>query len=210
MRLLIAGMTLVCLPTSVLADELPAQSPGALGRLSRALGLQDAGTSVGVSYYTPTQEHRNIDVTTVDLSRGWMLWRMFEVQGRLGLFHAQGTRTDAPDGVSPDSTATGVAPGAAARLYPLELLGPRPVRPFVEGSAQFLYTPGTQNGFPAGGSGANGFLRAGAGLLVQLGPHLALEATYQWYSHVSDGTGLLPQNPMWNGHGGTLAVRRRF
>ncbi len=198
---IICGMALMCAAGNVLADERP---------LSRLLDLQDAGRSVGVSYYTPTQNHRDIDVTAVEFSRGWSLLRAFEVQRRLGVFHAEGTRTDAPFGVDPDSTATGVCAGIAARFYPLDLLRVGRLRPFVEGSAQFLYTPGTRNGFPSGGSGVNGFERAGAGVLLQIGPHFALEATYQWYSHVSNGTGLSPQNPMWNGHGGALAVRRDF
>ena len=175
-----------------------------------ALNLENAGSSISVSYYTPTQAHRDIDITTIDFSRGWKLLGALEIQRRLGLFHAWGTRTDAPYGVDPDSTATGVSAGIAARLYPLDLIGVNRLRPFVEGSAQILYTPGTRDGFPSGGSGLNGFERAGAGVVVQLSPRLALEATYQWYSHVSNGSGVSPQNPMWNGHGGTIGIRRLF
>jgi len=41
-------------------------------------------------------------------------------------------------------------------------------------------------------------------------PRLSLEFNYQWYAHVSNAAGLSPQNPMWNGRGGSIALRRRF
>jgi len=167
-------------------------------------------SSLSASYYTPTQDHREIEITTVDLSRAWRIWGGLEIQRRLGLFHASGKRTDAPDGVNPDSAATGVTAGAALRWYPFDFLHLRRARPFIEGSAQFLYTSGTHDGFPSGGSGVNGFERAGAGVLIRLGPRLDLEVSYQWWSHVSNGTGLSPQNPMWNGHGGTVGLRREL
>ena len=209
---LILVLMFIGTPVPALADDpkTGSESPPVYRQLFQFLNVENAGSSISVSYYTPTQAHRDIDVTAVDFSRGWTLLGVFEVQRRVGLFHAQGTRTDAPFGVDPDSTATGISAGVAARLYPLDLIRTSRVRPFVEGSAQFLYTPGTRDGFPSGGSGVNGFERAGAGIVVQLGRRLALEATYQWYSHVSNGAGLTPQNPMWNGHGGTIGVRRLF
>ncbi len=177
-------------------------------RLAELLGFTPAGQSLGTSYYTPTQDARDIDVMTLDWSRGWKVWGAFELQERLTALHAHGARTDAPYGVDPDSTATGLAVGPAVRFYFLDFLGVEPARPFLEGSAQFLFTPGTADGFPSGGSGVNGFERAGAGILFRLRAHLAMEVTYQWYSHVSNGVGLSPQNPMWNGRGGSIALRR--
>jgi hypothetical protein len=207
---LTAGLIVMSAAAPVLAQQQDTDSGVAPlhRRLADLLGFEGAGRSLGVSYYTPTQDHRDIDVTAIDFSRGWKVWDVFEFQSRVGLFHATGRRTDAPYGVNPDSTATGFDMGVAARFYALDVLEVRRIRPFVEGSAQFLFTPGTHDGFPSGGSSVNGFERAGAGVLVQLTPRLAIEATYQWYSHVSDGAALSPQNPMWNGHGGTLAFRR--
>jgi hypothetical protein len=189
-------------PTS---DDSSSASEGPPARL---FNLTASGNSFGASYYTPTQDHREIDVTAFDYSRAWRLLEVFEVQRRVGLFHASGTRSDAPYGVNPNSTATGMTFGPGVRLYPLYRLTD-PVGVFVEGSAQILYIPGTK-GFPAGGTGLNGFLRAGAGALFELNPKLAIDASYQWYSHVSNASGLSPQNPMWNGHGGTIALRRQF
>jgi hypothetical protein len=210
---LILVLMLIGTPIAALADDPKTdnnRSPPMYRELFQFLGVEDAGSSISVSNYTSVQAHRDIDVTTADFSRGWTLLRAFELQRRIGLFHSHGTRTDAPYGVDPDSTASGISAGVAARLYPLDLIGVDRVRPFIEGSAQFLYTPGTHAGFPSGGSGVNGFERAGAGIVIQLRRRLALEATYQWYAHVSNGSGLSPQNPMWNGHGGSIGVRRAF
>jgi len=175
---------------------------------ARLLNLTASANSFGLAYYTPIQDHREIDVTAFDFTRSWRLGDAFEIQRRLGLFHASGHRSDVPYGVNPDSTATGVTFGVGGRLYPLYFLS-SPARVFVEGSAQVLYTPNTQE-FPAGGTGLNGFLRAGAGFQFELRPSLAIEASYQWYSHVSNASGLSPQNPMWNGQGGTVALRHQF
>ena len=184
----------------------PPDSPGTAGLLE----LQPAGQSLAATYYAPIQNQRDIDVMTLDLSRAWRLETAFELQERFTVFRAHGSRTDAPFGTDPDSAATGFAVGPALRLYFLDFLDTGRARPFVEGSAQFLFTPGTAGGFPAGGSGVNGFLRAGAGVLLRLRPRLAIEATYQWYSHVSNAAGASPQNPMWNGRGGSIALRQEF
>ena len=174
--------------------------------LARLLNLSASGSALGGAYYTPTQEHREIDVIALDFMRSWRVVDAFELQRRLTLFHASGRRTDVPYGVDPDSTATGVAFGVGGRFYPLHFLA-SPAKVFVEASAQVLYTP-TKEEFPPGGTGLNGFLRVGGGLLFQIRPRLAIEASYQWYSHVSNASGLSPQNPMWNGHGGTLTLRK--
>ena len=174
--------------------------------LAKLLKLSASGSALGVAYYTPTQEHREIDVTALDFTRSWRVVNAFELQRRLTLLHASGRRSDVQYGVDSDSTANGVAFGVGGRLYPLYFLA-SPAMVFVEASAQVLYTPAKEE-FPPGGTGLNGFLRAGGGVLFQIRPKLAIEASYQWYSHVSNASGLSPQNPMWNGHGGTVTLRR--
>lgn len=183
-------------------------SPSLHRGLAELLDFAPSGLSLGTSYYMPTQSQRDIDVMTLDLSRSWRVWRVVELQERFTVFNAHGTRTDAPYGVNPDSTATGAAVGPAVRLYFLDFAGLERARPFLEASAQFLFTPAAADGFPSGGSGVNGFERAGAGVLFRIRANLAIEATYQWYSHVSNGAGVSPQNPMWNGRGGSVALRR--
>ena len=212
MKSILPGLLLAICSLPAWAD--PPQTGGASLPESQGaaelLELQPAGQSLAATYYAPTQDQRDIDVMTLDLSRAWRFETAFELQERFTVFRAHGSRSDAPFGIDPDSSATGFAVGPALRCYFLDFLDIGWPRPFVEGSAQFLFTPGTAGGFPAGGSGVNGFLRAGAGVLLRLGPRLALEATYQWYSHVSNAAGSSPQNPMWNGRGGSIGLRREF
>ena len=157
---------------------------------------------LGVAYYATSQSYYDISFETVDLGRAWRLGSMLELQGRLGLFHSQGERLDAPYLPSQSSETTGVTFGAGARFYALQL---RKARLFIEGSVEILYTPGSQQ-FPVGGTGINAFLRAGGGLQYQITPRLALEAHLE-YAHISNGAGNVEQNPMWNGHGGGLTLR---
>jgi hypothetical protein len=128
---------------------------------------------------------------------------LWEAQGRLGLFHSQGERLDAPYLPSQNSTTSGVTFGGGGRIYALQTSH---IRVFLEGSAEILYTPGSRQ-FPAGGTGLNAFLRVGGGLQCPLTQRLALEAHYE-YAHVSNGAGSVEQNPMWNGRGGGLTLRR--
>ena len=157
---------------------------------------------LGVAYYATSQSYYDISFETVDLGRAWRLGSMLELQGRLGLFHSQGERLDAPYLPSQSSETTGVTFGGGARFYALQL---RKVRLFIEGSVEILYTPGSQQ-FPVGGTGINAFLRAGGGLQYQITPRLAVEAHLE-YAHISNGAGNVEQNPMWNGHGGGLTLR---
>jgi hypothetical protein len=157
---------------------------------------------VSASYYVTSQSYYDIDVQAVDLGRAWQLGSVLELQARLGAFHSHGERLDAPWLLSQDSTTSGVTFGGAARVYAFQV---RPVRLFVEGSVEMLYTPGG-NQFPAGGTGINAFLRIGGGLQYPITRRLTLEAHYE-YAHVSNGAGSVEQNPMWNGRGGGLTLR---
>jgi hypothetical protein len=158
---------------------------------------------VSAAYYVTSQSYYHIEVETLDLGRAWRLGRLLEVQARLGAFHSQGERLDAPYLLSQDSTTSGATFGGAGRIYPLQL--PQ-IRLFFEGSVEILYTPGG-NQFPAGGTGINAFLRVGGGLQCPISQRLALEVHYE-YAHISNGAGSVEQNPMWNGRGGGLTLRR--
>jgi hypothetical protein len=158
---------------------------------------------ISTSYYVSSQSFYDIEVETLDIGRAWRLGNRLELQGRLGAFHSQGERLDAPSLSSQNSRTSGVTFGGAARVYAFQT---RYVGLFVEGAVEILYTPGSEQ-FPAGGTGLNAFLRAGGGLQWQLTPRLALETHYE-YAHVSNGAGSVEQNPMWNGRGGGLTLRR--
>ena len=181
----------------------PPSSSSAPAAPARMFPLTETADWLSASYYTTSQSYYDISFETVDLGRAWRLGRLLELQGRIGAFHSQGERLDAPYMPSQNSTTTGVTFGADARVYALQL---RRVRLFVEGSVEILYTPGGQQ-FPVGGTGVNAFLRAGGGVQCQITRGLALEAHFE-YAHVSNGAGSVEQNPMWNGHGGGLTLRR--
>jgi opacity protein-like surface antigen len=174
--------------------------PGLLARLFPLTGTADW---ISGSYYVTSQAYYDIEVEAIDAGRAWRLGSVLELQGRLGAFHSEGERLDAPWLGSENSRTTGVTFGGGTRLYALQ----RPyARLFVEGSVEILYTPGGEQ-FPAGGTGVNAFLRVGGGVQCQITPRLALEAHYE-YAHVSNGAGSVEQNPMWNGRGGGLTLRR--
>ena len=179
----------------------PASAPA--GLIARWFPLTQTANWLNVSYYTSMQDYNAINVEALDLARVWQFANIFELQGRLGAFHAQGSRSDAPWLDDSNSTTSGATFGIGSRLYPLSV---QRMRIFIEGSVEILYTPGSSD-FPAGGTGLNAFLRAGGGMQYQLTGRLALEAHYE-YAHVSNGAGDVPQNPMWNGRGGGVSIRR--
>ena len=164
-----------------------------------------AGTAdwISASYYATSQSFYDIEVETIDVGRAWRPWSMLELQGRVGVFHSEGERLDAPWLTSQNSRTTGVTFGGGLRVYPMQT---RYARLFIEGSVEILYTPGSEQ-FPAGGTGVNAFLRAGGGVQWQITGRLSLETHYE-YAHVSNGAGSVDQNPMWNGRGGGLTLRR--
>jgi hypothetical protein len=208
-RVLLLRVLLVCVTWPAVAwtaqtdapQSQPASAPA--GLISRWFPLTQTANWLSVSYYTSAQEYNEINVEALDLARAWRLGNILELQGRLGAFHAQGIRLDTPYQYSSNSTTSGATLGIGSRLYPLAV---RRMRIFLEGSVEILYTPGSSD-FPAGGTGINAFLRAGGGVQYQITERLALEAHYE-YAHVSNGGGSVPQNPMWNGRGGGISIRR--
>ena len=170
--------------------------------MARLFPLTQTADWLNVSYYTSAQAYNEINVEALDLARAWRLGNRLELQGRLGAFHAQGTRLDAADPSDDNSTTYGATLGFGSRLYPLVV---QRTRIFIEGSVEILYSQGSD--FPAGGTGLNAFLRAGGGVQYQITTRLALEVHFE-YAHVSNGGGSVPQNPMWNGRGGGVSIRR--
>src|SRR5581483_6920638 len=159
----LSALFLCAVSLPVLGDPAPGdalQSPpssASPGLLARVFPLTATVDWLSVSYYVTSQSYYDIDVEAVDLGRAWRLGSILELQGRLGAFHAQGERLDAPYLSSEDSTTSGATFGGAARVYAYQL---RRMRLFIEGSVEILYTPGG-NQFPPGGTGVNAFLRAG-------------------------------------------------
>jgi hypothetical protein len=192
------------------ASPALAGEPAATGGGNPGVAAQHPGDErqlaweIRTGYFVSIVSDRHIDVAILEAARDWRYWGGLELQVRGGIFHSTGIRTDAPLGVAPDSTATGVSAGGGIRYYPLDL---HRVHLFLDASVQILVTPGQQ--FPAGGSGLNGFLRGGAGVSYDFSRRFTLEAIYQ-VAHVSNASGGGPQNPGWSGQGGCLSVRLGF
>ena len=195
------------------AAEMPTTGPDGVGLTGRSetaewidrfFTVNERAWTFSTGYYAPTQRFRDINLKTFELARAWRFSSALELRAEGGLFRADGTRNDAPSGISPDSTATGMSGGLGVRLVAIDL---GPAHLFAEGSAHILWTPSQP--FPAGGTGVNWFLRGGGGLSYDLAPRLAIEVGYH-RAHVSNSSGLAPQNPQWNGQGGFLSLQRRF
>ena len=207
---LIAGIGLLAAFASVSA--VADQNGGGSGAswFKQFIALDEDARIINVDYFHPIQQDRDIRVESVDFARAWRSVNGLEFQWRVGLFHSNGSRQDVAFMEPPNSTMFGVSGGGVIRLYPIEFWWQSPRGHFfLQYSEHILWTGRHNSQFPAGGTGLNGFARWGWGVSYDFTPRLTLEATYL-HGHVSNGSGLTPQNPMWNGKGGGLAVRFRF
>lgn len=82
-----------------------------------------------------------------------------------------------------------------------------PVRPFLAWSVGLLLFP--RRPFLSGGDVYEGILSFGGGVEVSLSSRVTLRAQAQ-YAHLSNGQGLGPHNPAWDGVGGALGVGWSF
>jgi opacity protein-like surface antigen len=159
-------------------------------------------------YYWPRgdfeEEHRKIDIALLSAHAVWQFAGGFELQLGGGLLVGQGTKSQIDDPVERDSDGYGIHAGGTLRYY---LLRTGPVSAFVDGILNTAWTPGQQ--FPDGGSGSNGWVQWGLGLRYDVSGDWAVEGGYR-HSHMSNGGGLVPHNPAWNGQGMYLGVRQRY
>jgi hypothetical protein len=192
-----------------LAAALIAAAPAASADtlLSRAFTVKETGWVANFDMHRPkdTWNQTNRDITLMSLEglRSWEFQYGLEAMAGGGVFIATGTRTDLGWAAPIKSDAYGVALGGGLRWYVFNLAG---VRPFGDGFVNFAYTP--THPFPAGGSAVNGYLRAGGGVRYDISKQYALEAGFH-LAHVSNGGGLVPGNPAYNGQGWFLNMRWR-
>jgi opacity protein-like surface antigen len=146
---------------------------------------------------------RDLDAVSVSAMRSWRFSSGFEAQLGAGLFSAEGTTSELFSGDPPrDSDALGLRAGGRIR-YNFPELGP--VRPFADGYAGVLWTPG--NPFPAGGTAVNGIASWGGGAEIGLSKRWSVEAGWR-NTHISNGGGLVDHNPAWDSSGPVLGLRR--
>lgn len=191
---------------------MPALAAGLAASPARAdegfFSVKDRAWAMRFDYSGPRasfdEEFRDIGLSTLEVQRAWTFHGPFELRAGGGLTYAKGS-TSEPLAATPRNNVDvlGLNAGVEARIDVARL---KDVRLFVDGSVNMLWTHGKQ--FPPGGSGANGYVRAGPGVMVRLNDKLALEGGYH-LSHVSNGAGLVAHNPAFNGKGPFLALRIR-
>lgn len=163
-----------------------------------------------LEYFVPQpgfdRRNRDIDVSDVRVSRGWHFRWGLEFQ--LGAFFLRATGTRAAPSLAPSpqqepSGAYGLGIGPDFRWNFLQF---RRLRLFADADPDVFFT---NHDFPAGGSKYNFFLRVGAGPAFGLTKSLWVEGRFLW-AHISNGQGLGPGNPAWQGRGVTAGVRYVF
>lgn len=122
--------------------------------------------------------------------------------------HAWGSLTQPPgagflNGTSQDDAASGLGPAFTARVTPLRA---GDLEFSLDGSAGVILYDGR---FPAGGDIYNFMFRAGPRFGLALDQRTSLFLKYQWM-HVSNGQGLGPWNPSYEGEGPVAGLNWGF
>ncbi len=180
---------------------LPAAMQAQAGPHALPLGL-----TASLEYLAPTKNDRRIGTVTADVRV-----EHAAVPG-LGLRLGIGLTATGADGhiFQLDPTLTRVRfDNRALGLGPTAYLGVTPVRLGrlrlgMEATAGLLLY---STRFPAGGDHYNGMLRVGPVLALRLSPTDELRLSAKWM-HVSNGQGLGPHNPSYEGHGLALGWSR--
>lgn len=173
--------------------------------------LRDADETALIAsfdYYSPQpgfdRRNRDIDVENFRVNLAWHFPRGWELQFGGLIFRASGTRTT---NTSPPATersdALGFGFGPVVRWNFLQF---KRVRLFGNLGLGVNFT---NNDFPAGGTKYDFLLRAGGGASFRLAESYWLEASY-WWTHISNGQGIDPGNPAWQGQGISLGLRYAF
>ena len=123
--------------------------------------------------------------------------------GELGLHGSGGTVQYLFDPSTYATDASGFSTSAFARVH---AFGSPRFDLFVEGAGGFIKFG---EPFPPNGTVINGLLRYGAGARVALSRRVAAEAGYR-HAHISNGMGLVPLNPSFDGNGAFAGVAIRF
>lgn len=182
-------------------------APAASGQDRGFLSVEEKSILYSTEYYWPRgdfeERNRKIDVTLLSAHAVWQFAGGLELQLGGGLLVGRGSRSEINDPVERNSDAYGIHAGGTLRYY---LLRKGPVSTFVDGTLNTAWTPGQQ--FPDGGSGSNGWVQWGLGVRYDVSGDWAVEGGYR-HSHLSNGAGLVPHNPAWNGQGLYLGLRQR-
>ena len=163
---------------------------------------------LGAEHLWPTKADRQITTTSLDLVVGRAAFDSCCLVWRAGLTATAASGHILQYGedfreVRLDSDGLGIGPTGIVRLQTPELL--RLTLSF-EGSVAFIVY---DRPFPAGGDWYDFMLRVGPSLGYRIDSSWSVAAGVRWM-HVSNGQGLTPKNPSYEGRGLVLWVAREF
>lgn len=157
-----------------------------------------------VEYYEPTHADRQIRSTFANALIGAEVWRDvgLDVYGGVTFTGATGNIVQSYSGhaIRYDGSVDGVGPVLVVRIDPLRA---RVFSLAAEASGAVLFYT---SHFPPGGDVYNFAWRLGGVIGVSLDARLRLEAGVHWM-HVSNGQGIGPFNPSYEGVGGEVGVQ---
>lgn len=156
---------------------------------------------VSLEYYAPQpgfyRHNRDIDVSDIRVSRAWHFRWGLEFQLDAFFLRATGNRTAPSFAPSPPPQPSGAYGLGVGPVFRWNFLQFKRLRLFADADPDIFFT---NHDFPAGGSKYNFFLRAGAGPAFRLTNSLWVESRFLW-AHISNGQGIVPGNPAWQGRG---------
>ncbi len=160
----------------------------------------------GIEYLAPTNSNRQIDTWSGNLFAGVQFFEKcpLRIYGGLTMTHANGEQLDdQKTGVVYYNNVAGAGPVCHMRFEPFIYKGLS-----FSGDASggiIFYT----EDFPVGGDFYNFMWRRGFSLNYHFNNMFALNLNFKWM-HVSNGQGLGPQNPSYEGKGFGLALSGYF
>jgi hypothetical protein len=184
-------------PSSARAEPRPARSPARLVEVA-----------IDVEFYAPTHGHRSIETGFFNVLVGVEVVRVLHllVAGGLTSTSAWGTIIR-PDAHHQDTTyptaAVGIGPAFLLRCSPLQ------VGRFALGADVFGAVVIYDVRLPPGGDVYNYTWRLGGAISIHVDASLDIVAGVRWM-HVSNGQGLGPQNPSYEGAGALLELVGRY
>jgi hypothetical protein len=170
-------------------------------------------TAISIEYLSPTEDDRDIETFNVDFNYLLSTFDKLHLSIYFGITgtYATGSITqlegDINAGtlkeVSYDNSAFGIGPGILLGFYIIKL---NRISLHINGSGNFiLYS----ERFPAGGDYYNFMWRGGPMIAYEVGRAKSIGVGYQ-LSHVSNGQGVLSENPSYDAHGIALRLTGLF
>ena len=189
------GMCAVLITVAV-STLSPLSSVAAQGT-ERAARLAIAGEF----FFPEDRDNRDIRVLALSFEAEKYLIGGLWLRGAVGPTLTEGVfvRDEDPQGVELEADAVGLGVVGFLRWRPVRIAG---IAPFVEGAFGTLFTT---EAFPPDGTAWNFTRRYGLGLDLRITEVSSVAVSYR-HVHFSNGKGLVPENPSYDGDGVMLAI----